>query len=132
VSFDVIFSAFRNGEFAPFPLTVLERVWGRFVERREPKCWILKFPDGGWSDLYLDPTDEISDFGINRPAGSPELWQGLFDILRETSGVAYWGSGAVVADEGVIAHLPAGMAEIISPITVVTEPKAIQAAIRKS
>jgi hypothetical protein len=132
MSSDLFFSAFRHGEFAPFPVAVLEKAFGRFADRSDGECWRLKFPDGGETFILFEEGDEISDFNVNRPTGSKELWQGLFDILRETSGVLYWGEGAVVADEGVVAHLPADMVPVISPVTVVAEPTAIPAAIAKS
>jgi len=132
MSSDLFFSAFQHGEFAPFPMAILEKAFGRFADRSDDECWRLSFPDGGESFILVEEGDEISDFNVNRPTGSKELWQGLFDILRATPGVLYWGDGAVVADADVVAHLPADMVPVISPITVVAEPMAIPAAIAKS
>lgn len=94
MSFDMFLCTFRDGEPAPFSLTVLDRFLGPFIEFRSNHCWSLSFPNGGGSFLYLkDDQKEIDNFCINRPADSPELWIGLLEILRETGGMLCWPGG---------------------------------------
>jgi hypothetical protein len=130
MSFDLFVNSFQHGKPAPFSIDILEKAFGRFADRSEEGCWRLTFPDGGETVLFLEDGDEISDFNVNGPTGSLELWQGLFDILKQTPSVLYWpGDGAVVVQADAVAHLPADMVPVISPITVVGEPAAIPAAI---
>ncbi|HYL33364.1 MAG TPA: hypothetical protein VEU53_09500 [Stellaceae bacterium] len=92
----------------------------------DPEFSILNFPDGGSSELYIEKDSAISDFMIARPAGSPELWKGLLEILKCTSAVLFWpDGGAVVADESVIQHLPESVIEVVGVPTVVHEPEEI-------
>lgn len=98
MSFDLFLCNFRGGESAAFPLTILDKFLGPFIEFRGPHCWTLSFPNGGKSFLYLDDDKEpIDGLCVNRPADSPELWSGLLDILRETGAMLCWpGGGAVL------------------------------------
>lgn len=106
MSFDIFVIRVENGHEAPIPLPILERAFDRFVEFREPAGWGLLFPDGGRSFLYMREDSANHHFSINRPTSSPDLWAGLFEILRQTGSVLYWpGGGSVVADEAVIPHL---------------------------
>ncbi len=133
MSFDIFVNCIRNEEECTFPLAVVEEVFGAFIEGREPTCWTLLFPDGGRSFLYVRDQPNIAHFCVNRPVASPELWQGLFDILRRTGSMLFWpGGGSVVADASVIARLGPGIIRSIGPVTIVHEPSEIIACIEAS
>jgi len=126
MSFDLFLQNFRRGEIATFPRAVVESAFKGYLKEVDPEFSILNFPDGGSSELYINKGAAISDFMIARPANSPELWQGLLDILRCTSGVLFWpGGGAVVANESVVQNLPESVIEAVGVPTVVHEPEEI-------
>lgn len=124
MSFDVFFFSYLDGKPIPFPIAIVENALGQFADRSEPTCWALKFPDGGWSDLYLREAAEISDFCLNRPARSSQLWLGVFDILRATRGILLWpGGGSCVTDASVIPRID--FVDCCMPVTVVDAPMQI-------
>lgn len=133
MSFDTFVNCIRNEEECTFPLAVLEEVFGAFIEYREPTCWTLMFPNGGRSFLYVCDQPDIAHFCVNRPAASPELWQGLFDVLRLTGSALFWpGGGSVVADEWVITQLGPRVIKSLEPVMVVRSPSEIVNCIERS
>ncbi|HEX9490888.1 MAG TPA: hypothetical protein VF930_11415 [Stellaceae bacterium] len=130
MSFEVFLQCYRDSEPFRFPRAVVEEAFP-FADRRDPGCWELKFPDGGRSDLYIDDELEIWNLMVSRLARSPELWTGLFDILRRTGSMLFWpGGGSVVADESVVPHLLPDI--IMEPLTVVREGSEILPIIERS
>lgn len=130
MSFDLFLQNFRHGDSATFPRAVVESAFKGYIKEIDPEFSILNFPDGGSSELYTEDGAEngaaISGFMIARPAGSPELWVGLLDILKRTGAVLFWpDGGAVVADESVIPNLPESVIEVVGVPTVVHEPEEI-------
>lgn len=118
MSFDVFFFSYLDGKPVPFPLAIVEDALGRFADRNDPTCWALKFPDGGWSDLYLRDAAEISHFCLNRPASSRQSWLGVFEILRATRGILSWPSGgSCVTDASVVPRID--FIDCCMPVTVV-------------
>jgi len=126
MSFDLFLQNFQRGEIATFPHAVLETAFKGYFKEVDPEFFVLNFPDGGRSELYTQSGPAISDFMIARPAGSPELWRGLLDILQRTNAVLFWpDGGAVVANESVIQDLPQGLIKVAGVPTVVHEPEEI-------
>ena len=120
MSVDIFFFSYLDGNPVPFSIEIVVDALGRFADRAERKCWALTFPDGGWSDLYLGDAKEISHFCVNRPARSPELWQGVFDIMKKTSGILVCpGAGACVTDASIISRID--FVDVVSPIYVVDD-----------
>lgn len=132
MSFDIFLGCFHGGEVSDFPSSVIEKAFGPFTITKEPTCRVLAYPDGGHSELYVDDTPAVSDFMVARPCRSPEFLQGLFDVLRETTSILYWGQGCVIADAAVIPHLPPDMLESLGEPTFAAKPDDIDAAINKS
>jgi hypothetical protein len=131
LSFDLFVGFYKDGEHAPVPRTIFERAFGRYVERREPGCVVLAFPDGGGPEVFVDDVSEITGFMITHPPANEAFWDGLEQILREGRGVLYWpGSRPVVVDETAIAHLPKDMVEAIGAPVVVHGSAEIVEAIR--
>jgi len=128
MSLDIFYFSYIDGKPVPFSIDIVIDALGRFADRGERTCWALTFPDGGWSDLYLDDANEISDFCLNRPALSPELWQGVFEIMRRTSGILVCtGAGACVTDASIISRID--FTDAVSPIYVVDDATGIRARI---
>ena len=133
MSFDIFLGSFKNGIQNEFPLAIAENAFGRFVDRREPECWVLVYPDGGRGDLYIDDEPMIAGFSVNRPPAHPAFWQGIFDILSSTTSVLFWaGSGCVVASKSVIPDLPQDLIDTVGTPTVVTRPEQILEIIERS
>ncbi len=133
MSFDIFLGCFKGGEEANFPRSIVEEAFGAFVERREDRCWVLLYPDGGAGDLYVDENPNISGFSVNRPPASPGFWEGILSVLQRTSSVLFWaGSGCVVAFESIIADLPKDLIETVGAPTVVARPEQIVEVIKRS
>jgi len=134
MSFEIYLSCYKSGEGSKFPMAVLEEALGRYAKRHdEEHWWILKFPDGGRSDLFFQPGEQIDGGMVSRPCTSPELWSGLIKILKRTSSVLYWpGGGCVVADAAVIADMPPDMIKSLGRPVVTTDPKVILDLIARS
>lgn len=126
MSFDLHLQNFRQGEITPFPRAVLESAFKGYLKQVDPEFFTLNFPDGGSCELYTEGDPAISSFMIAGPVGSPELWKGLLEILRNTGAVLLWpDGGAVVADESAIQHLPESVIEVVGVPTVVHQPEEI-------
>ena len=134
MSFDLFLQSFHNGEPTAFPFSLIERGFGPYTSVREEKCWVLHYPDGGRCELYVDSTqEEIDDFMAARPPASPEFWETLLDLLRETPSCLYWpGGGPVIANASVRDHLPKRMIEKLGEPTIASTPEQICEAIRKN
>lgn len=126
MSFDLFIQNYRRGEITTFPRAIVESAFKGYLKEVDPEFFVLNFPDGGRSELYTQSGPAISDFMIAGPAGSPEFWRGLLDVLRGTGAVLFWPEGgAVVANESVIQDLPESLIEVTGVPTVVREPEEI-------
>ena len=136
MSFEIYISCFRDGEPSTFPRALAEKIFGSYTtSKKDDPSWVLTFPDGDKSELNLGPEPQIDGFMVNRPTGSPELWNGIIEILKRTSSVLYWpgeATACVVADAAVIPHLPPDMVESIGTPVVTTDSEKIQDVIRSS
>jgi hypothetical protein len=134
MSFDVFFQIFDGTDDTKgFPFEIVEREFGRYTVNKEPKCWVLAYPDGGRCELYVDSTQAFIDhFMVARPPNSPEFWRSLFVILNQTSGCLHWpGGGSVIAQPFVRDYLPPRMLEGLGEPIVVRTPEQIVHAIEK-
>ena len=134
MSFEVFLSCYKNGETSTFPLSVLENALAHYADRcDEQHYWVLEFPDGSNSELGLQPGAQIEGCTVFRPSDSPELWNGLIEILKRTMSVLYWPGGPpVVADAAVIPHVPKDMIESLGEPVVTTDREKIFELIRNS
>jgi hypothetical protein len=134
MSFDLFLQCFRNGAPETFPTALIEDGFGSYASVREPRCWVLRYPNGGFGELYVDAArEDISHFMVARPPDSPEFWRTLFDLLQQTPSCLYWpGGGPVIANPAVRNHLPSDMIESLGEPIVVSKPEQIIEAIRNS
>ncbi len=134
MSFDIFLQCFQNGKQHGFPLALIERGFGAVKRVRNAHCWILDYPDGGICELYVDTTKEyVEDFMVARPPSSPQFWQSVFDLLRQTPSCLYWPAGGpVIANPSVRGHLPPNMIKKLGEPTIVSAPEQIFEAIRNS
>lgn len=133
MSFDIYLGCFQNGKSSTFPQDIVEKALGQYAAERRDGCWVLRFSDGGQSFLYIDDDSKVGDFSVNRPVASPELWQGLLDILRQTSAVLYWpGGGCVVGNASVISQLPPDMIKSLGTPIVAANTQTILDMIKRS
>lgn len=86
MSFEIYISCFRDGEPSTSPRALAEKAFGSCItSKKDDPSWVLTFPDGGKSELNLGPGLEIDGFMMNRSSGSPELRNGIVEILKRTS-----------------------------------------------
>jgi hypothetical protein len=134
MSFDIFFQIFYgNDDAMGVSLEIIEREFGRYTVKKEPKCWILAYPGGGRCELYVDSAQAFVDhFMIARPPNSPEFWRSLFVILNQTSGCLHWpGGGCVIAQPSVRDYLPSRMLKGLGEPIVVRTPEQILDAMEK-
>jgi hypothetical protein len=133
MSFDIWLGCFKNGNPEAFPLSIVEEAFGRFTEHREPGHWILRYPDGGRGYLSVDDTPMVKGLAVNRAPTHPDFWQGILDVLSQTTSVLFWpGSGCVVASAAVVPDLPKDLIISVGAPTVVTRPEQILETIQSS
>ena len=120
MSFKIYLGSFRAGEGSTFPIDIVERAFGKYVEAREPTCWALAYPDGTGCEVYIRAAPKISGFMVARPINASPFADALFEVLSNSAGVIYWpGGGCVVADAAVIPQLPNDMITSLGMPTVV-------------
>jgi hypothetical protein len=133
MSFDIFLGNFKNGASEPFPRSIVENAFGRYVERNDAGGLALAFPDGGRADMSIETTPMIRGFAVNRPPISSAFWEGIFFVLKSTSSVLFWaGDGCVVASANVVPDLPKDLIEALGMPTIVTQPKQILERIERS
>jgi hypothetical protein len=127
MSFDIWLVCLDRGKVASFPRKLVEDACAPFIESRSEDSWNLS---DSLADVWIGTDAEIEGFGVSRPPGDEKhpFWQALLDIMRQTQTVLHWPTGgplphAVVADESVIAHMPADMLRIVGRPNVVQRPE---------
>jgi len=134
MSFDLFFQTFQSGVPAPFSTALIEKGFGPYASERSPGRWVLRYPNGGFCELYVDAEQETeTSFMVARPPDSPEFWRTLLDLLQQTPSCLYWpGGGPLIANPMVRNHLPPDMIESLGEPIVVSAPEQIIEAIRNS
>jgi hypothetical protein len=134
MSFDLFLQSFKDGAPTTFPTALIEKGFGPYAAIREPRCWVLRYPNGGYGELYVDAAQEsLGHFMVARPPDSPEFWRALLDLLQQTSSCLYWpGGGPVIANPTVRNHLPPDMIQSLGEPIFVSAPEQIVEAIRNS
>lgn len=127
MSFHIFLVCLDHGEVATFPRAYVEQAFEPFIESRGPDSWKLR---DSLADVWIHDTDEINGFGLTRPPGDEQhpFWRELLALMQRTQTVLHWPSvgpkpHAVVANESVIAHMPADMIEVLGRPKVVTRPE---------
>lgn len=122
MSFDLFVNVFRDGEPAAVPTADLRRPFDRYVRHVEPRCLVLGFAQGQQSELFIDTAAPVaSGLCINRPVDDPQLFDAVFDLLRQT-GVVLLIPGEVPPLVGTLdtaRHLPADMTDAMGSARVV-------------
>ncbi len=134
MSFDMFVSCYRDGRSSTFPRKLAIELLGKFGSSKDDSHWVLSFPNGGWSEIYIGGTEsQVGGFMVTRSPDSPEFWNGLIEILKQTTSVLYWPGGPpVVADASVIPHIPNGMIDSLGKPVVTTDSDKIRELIRNS
>ena len=127
MSFDIFFVCVDQGEVASFPRSIIEERFAPFIKSRTRDSWELI---DSLADVWIREDVQTSGFMVSRPPGDEKhpFWQALLDIMRETQTVLHWPSGgplphAVVANESVIAHMPADMLRVVGRPKIVHKPE---------
>ncbi len=111
MSFDIFLDC-RNGGTDKFSRAIVEEAFGPFIDEREDTHWSLARSN---AEVWLTTDAELTGFMVSRPPGEGHpFWAALLAVMRKTLSVLYWPSAGpkphcVVADEGVIANMPAEM-----------------------
>jgi len=123
---DIYVVCYKNQEPATFPRRIVEEVFEKYIGSKEHDCWSPEIPDGGGCNVFIDADPEIKSFSVSHPSASAELWDCLFEVLRQTGCFLCWPDGqAVVADPAVLGHLDAGLLDLFGPGIVAQNGKDI-------
>jgi hypothetical protein len=120
MSAEVGIVCYEKGELATLPNAVILGALEPFIEEREEDYWVLSFPDGGGGEMEALGDESGFDLCIGDPSGG-DLFDALFEILRQTHTLLWWPGGdrQVTADPHITDHLPPGfVAESGEPILV--------------
>jgi hypothetical protein len=127
MSFHLWLVCLDRGEVTSFPRAMVEDACAPFIESRGENSWKLS---DCLADLWINSAAEIGGFSVTRPPGDKKhpFWQALLSIMHQTQTVLHWPTGgplphAVVADESVIAHMPADMLRIVGRPNIVRKPE---------
>jgi hypothetical protein len=121
MSFTLFLERFRDGEPAPFPRQVFDRIFSPSVVDDPNIGTTLRYPDDGGGELSIADGDAVTGFTIDRPAGDL-LFVDIITVMREVGAVLFWpdeGPCSAVTDPSVVAHLPPDMTEALGPPHVV-------------
>lgn len=120
MSFDVFVVCYRNGEAASFPRRIVEEIFDKYINHKEDSCWSPEFSDRGGCNVFIAALPEVEHFSVTHAVASPELWDCLFQVLRQTGSFLFWAGGqAVVAERSVLDHLDEGLLKLFGPGIVV-------------
>jgi hypothetical protein len=132
MSFDLVLTCLKDGLPDNFPATIVRQALDPFITSRDGDFCKLSFPDGGSGEMFTDDDEETDGLMISRGSGR-DLYDALFDILRQTHSVLFWSfGGCVVADPSVIPDLPEGLIESLGPPTIVRNGADIVAAVEQT
>ena len=128
MSFDIFLVCLDHGKVATFPRSIIEERFAPFVESRRKTSWKLV---DSLADVWIGEDEvQTGGFMVSRPPGDEKhpFWQALLDIMRQTQTVLHWPTvgplpHAVVANESVIAHMPADMLRILGRPNIVLKPE---------
>jgi hypothetical protein len=127
MSFDIFLVCLNQGGVATFPRSIVENAFGPFIESRTATNWKLV---DSLADVWIGEDEAETDgFMVSRPPGNEDhpFWAALLDVMRETQTVLHWPTDgpkphAVVANQSVIAHMPADMIKAVGTPAIVTKP----------
>jgi hypothetical protein len=132
MSFDLNLICLKNGEFDTFPSIIVQNIFEPFVKKRDEDLWFLEFPDGGGGDMLGDRDERTNGVSIHHASGG-DIYDALYEVLRQTNSVLIWSfGGCVIADSAMLAHLPEGLIESVGVPVVVHSGADIVAEIEKT
>ncbi len=132
MSFDVMLMCLKDGLPDNFPSSIVRKALDPFISFRDGDFCRLSFPDGGSGEMFTDEDEETNGVTINSPSGA-DIYDALYDILRQTHSVLFWSfGGCVIADTSVIPDLTEGLTESLGEPVVVHSGADIVAEIAKT
>ena len=132
MSFDVILICLKNGTPDAFPSTIVRQALDRFISFRDGRFCKLSFPDGGGGEMFTDQEEETDGVMISSASGH-QIYDALYEILRQTHSVLFWSfGGCVIADESVVADCAEDMIESLGQPILVHSGAEIAAAIEST
>src|SRR5215469_7348150 len=115
MSFEAFVYFFREGEPSSVASQRVREAFGTFLKQGGGFDWRLHYDDQNNCDVMLHKQhgngSVIRGFSIMRPCGDVRMWDAVASILRLDNAALFFSSGAplLVADAGVVRHLPDGM-----------------------
>lgn len=136
MSFEVYLQCFQDGLDSKFPRHHFERIFAAHIAERDTayRCIMLEYPNGARSDIYIKNDEEIDGFMVSRPGGT-QLFNDLYQLMKEVGAVLYWPGDApclAVADPIIVTKLPPDMIDALGPAIIVSSGSEIIDAIQKS
>ena len=131
MSFDLDLVCLKDGLPDTFSSKIVHQALDRFVSFQDGSHRKLSFPDGG-GEMFTDYGEETDGVSISSASGH-QIYDALYEILRQTHSVLIWSfGGCVVADESVIADCPEELIESLGQPIVVHSGAEIVAAVEST
>jgi hypothetical protein len=134
MSFDIFLSVLRDGD--EFDRSIVERAFASMTNDLKDDDWSLHDQDGEkyWGTVLIENKPAITGFSVNRPPFTPEFWNAISEVLRQTPTALVWPGypsrpSYCVANPDFAANLPADYVETWGPPAFVTCGAEIEAAI---
>jgi len=118
---------FKNGDISKFPRSIVWEAFQQYARRPAISGWDLTFPDGSTSHLRLDDSENVTGFGLSRPAGDTALMNAVYSVLSRVPSIMIWSSDGrcVVADRSVVTGIPDWLLKALPTPVVVDSGQAI-------
>jgi hypothetical protein len=115
MSFDIYVLVITEGDRDHFPRAMVERAFASIAIDLSGDHWILQPPNGEsvMANVSIDEEALINGFSVNRPTHYdyfPELWDALYDVMRQTRTILFWPTNSgccCIANAAFAAELPA-------------------------
>lgn len=114
---EILVIGFKNGARAGIPPTEVLALFGKTEADNEEGWYALNYDSLNSCDLSMRLENGIvSSLCISRPCAHAKLYESLFKLLSSGPYVAFAPGGPmVIADLGIVDHLPKDMIESLGP-----------------
>jgi hypothetical protein len=127
----IFLRCFENQKPAGIPRDTVRKAFGSFLKEPEPDFWNLPRGAGKSWTLFLEPFDagSVHQITVKRSFQDPRLWVSLAVVLRRAKAILYSPQRLtpLIADEGVIQHIPPGLLRALGPPVVIRHGQEIRA-----
>jgi len=114
MSVTLFFQSHLHGENQEIPTQTIVEQFEPFITRRDEFGFEVVYDAQNSSFVFIDLNlDFGSHFSINRPCTDRRLYVSIYNLMQLGNFVFFWGGEAFYLLEGMQAHLPEDMQELL-------------------